>query len=72
MTATIKRSLYIPHCHTFDELSITGDCIELEYGVTGKAESRKHLTNSRDAIRCVYDQTIRMMNTGVRWRLRTA
>jgi alkyl sulfatase BDS1-like metallo-beta-lactamase superfamily hydrolase len=32
--------------------------------VTGKAEIRKHLTDYRDAIRYVYDQTIRMMNAG--------
>lgn len=32
--------------------------------VTGKAEIRKHLTDYRDAIRYVYNQTIRMMNAG--------
>lgn len=33
--------------------------------VTGKAEIRQHLTDYRDAIRYVYDQTIRMMNEGM-------
>jgi len=33
--------------------------------VTGKAEIHRHLTDYRDAIRYVYDQTIRMMNEGM-------
>jgi len=67
---TIRGTSYRDPKTWADSLEMMRD-LEPEYLVpghsrpmTGKAEIRKHLTDYRDAIRYVYDQTIRMMNAG--------